>query len=153
QGDAEALPYEDSSFDAVMSLIGAMFAPRPELVASEMIRVCRPGGKIIMGNWTRAGLVGQMFRIIGKYAPPPEIFPSPMLWGDAEVLRQRFGNDVKDLQILYYLYPFRYPFGPSAVVDFFIAYYGPTLRAYNSLDEEAKIEFKDELTVLWMMNN
>ena len=153
QGDAEALQFEDASFDAVMSLIGSMFAPRPELVASEMVRVCRPGGQIIMGNWTPAGHVGQMFKIIGKHAPPPAIFPSPLQWGDSEKVRERFSRGVSDLKITTYLYPFRYPFPPADVVDFFITYYGPTLKAYNSLDEEKQQAFRSDLTDLWTTNN
>ncbi len=81
QGDAEDLPFADASFDVVMSLIGSMFAPRPELVASEMVRVCKPGGKIVMGNWTPNGHVGQMFKIVGKHVPPPPHFPSPAFVG------------------------------------------------------------------------
>jgi SAM-dependent methyltransferase len=153
QGDAEALPYEDATFDAVMSLIGSMFAPRPEKVASEMLRVCKSGGKIIMGNWTPAGHVGQMFKIIGKHVPPPAIFPSPLLWGDEGKVRERFGQGVSDLRITLYLYPFRYPFPPSEVVEFFIAYYGPALRAFHSLGEEAQAAFKEDLTALWTTNN
>jgi ubiquinone/menaquinone biosynthesis C-methylase UbiE len=80
EGDAETLPYPDASFDVVTSLIGSMFAPRPELVASEMIRVCRPGGRIVMGNWTPDGHVGQMFKVIGRHVPPPPV-PSPLLLG------------------------------------------------------------------------
>ncbi|HZP80879.1 MAG TPA: class I SAM-dependent methyltransferase [Chthonomonadaceae bacterium] len=153
QGDAEALPFADGSFAAVMSLIGAMFAPRPERVAAEMLRVCQPGGKIIMGNWTPDGHVGQMFKIISKYAPPPAIFPSPLLWGDVATVRERFGNGVKDLRITLYMYPFRYPFSPAEVVDFFDTYYGPTVRASNALGEEAKAAYKEELTALWSRNN
>ena len=133
EGDAENLPYPDASFDVVMSLIGSMFAPRPELVASEMIRVCRPGGKIIMGNWTPEGHIGQMFKVIGKHVPPPPNFPSPLLWGDEATCRQRFGTGVSDLKITRYMYPFEYPFEPAKVVDFFIEYYGPTNRARSSL--------------------
>src|SRR4028119_1450210 len=80
EGDAEMLPYEDASFDLVVSLIGAMFAPRPERVAAELLRVCRPGGQIVMGNWTPEGFIGQMFKIIGKHVPPPPLMPSPLLW-------------------------------------------------------------------------
>lgn len=145
QGDAEALPYPDASFDAVMSLFGAMFAPRPELVAAEMLRVCRPGGKIIMGNWTPEGYVGQKFKIVGKYVPPPAIFPSPLLWGDENIVRERFGNGVKDLRITRYMYSFRYPFPPSEVAEFFITYYGPVVRAYNVLSDATKAAFKAEL--------
>jgi SAM-dependent methyltransferase len=153
QGDAEALPYADTLFDAVMSWIGAMFAPRPEMVACEMMRVCRPGGKIIMGNWTPAGHIGQMFKIIGKYAPPPAIFPSPLHWGDEAKVRERFGNGVSDLQITPCMFPFRYPFPPAEVAELFITYYGPTVRAYQSLSEEAKVGFREELTALWERNN
>lgn len=153
QGDAEDLPFADASFDVVMSLIGSMFAPRPELVASEMVRVCKPGGKIIMGNWTPAGHIGQMFKIIGKHAPPPAIFPSPLQWGDETKVRERFANGVKDLRITPYRYPFRYPFPPAGVVDFFITWYGPTLRAHASLDDAGKAAFKKDLTELWTSNN
>lgn len=153
QGDAETLPFKDASFDAVMSLFGSMFAPRPEMVASEMMRVCRPGGKIIMGNWTRSGHIGQMFAVIGKYAPPPAIFPSPLLWGDEARVRERFGRGVTDMRITPYMYPFRYPFPPAEVVDFFITYYGPALRAYHSLNEDAKVAMKKDLTALWTLNN
>lgn len=153
QGDCESLPYADASFDVVMSLIGAMFAPRPELVAAEMLRVCKPGGRIIMGNWTPAGHIGQMFKVIGKHAPPPPIFPSPLLWGDEATVRQRFGNGVQDLTITRRLYPFEYPFPPAQVVDFFIEYYGPTNRAFASLAEDRRAALREDLIALWVANN
>ena len=153
EGDAEDLPYPDASFDVVMSLIGAMFAPRPELVASEMCRVCRPGGTIIMGNWTPEGHLGQMFKVIGKHVPPPPYFPSPLLWGDETTCRQRLGAGVRDLTITRYMYPLEYPFEPAKVVDFFIEYYGPTSRAYASLDDAGRKALHDDLTALWTRNN
>ncbi len=110
EGDAEMLPYEDGSFDIVISLIGAMFAPRPELVAAELKRVCRPGGKIIMGNWTPTGFVGQMFKIHGKHVPPAAIMPPPVKWGDEEIVRERFKDGISHLKLSRRLYPFRYPF-------------------------------------------
>lgn len=152
EGDAEALPYPDASFDVVMSLIGSMFAPRPELVASEMIRVCRPGGRIIMGNWTPDGHVGQMFKVIGKHLPPP-FFPSPLLWGQEAAVRARFGEAVRNLAITRHLYPFAYPFGPAKVAEFFAEYYGPTNRGYASLDEAARQALHEDLTALWTRNN
>jgi len=82
QGDAENLPYENGSFDLVASLIGAMFAPRPERVAAELVRVCKRGGRIVMANWTPEGFVGQLFKTIGKHVPPPPIMASPPKWGD-----------------------------------------------------------------------
>ncbi len=153
QGDAEDLPNSDASFDIVMSLIGSMFAPRPDLVASEMIRVCKPGGKVIMGNWTPEGHVGQMFKVIGKHVPPSPLMPSPLLWGNEEVCRQRLSSGTKDLTITRYLYPMEYPFSPGEVVDFFIKYYGPTNKAFGALDEAGKRAFHEDLTALWTKNN
>jgi SAM-dependent methyltransferase len=153
QGDAEALPYPDASFDMSLSLIGSMFAPRPELVASEMIRVTKPGGKIIMGNWTPAGHVGQMFKVIGKHMPPPAIFPSPLLWGDEAKVRERIGSAVSDLQITKRMYPFGYPFAPAQVVDFFNEYYGPTFKAHGALQGEARQAYVVDLVALWTQNN
>lgn len=153
QGDAEELRFPNASFDVSLSLIGAMFAPRPELVAKEMMRVVRPGGQVIMGNWTREGHVGQMFKVIGKHVPPPAIFPSPLLWGDEAVVRTRFGDGLRDLRITPRTYPFRYPFGPERVVDFFFEYYGPTYKAYGSLDEGGKVALREELIELWSRHN
>src|SRR5215208_5847023 len=117
EGDAEMLPYEDRSFDVVISLIGAMFAPRPELVAAEMKRVARSGGRIIMGNWTPTGFVGQMFKVHGKHVPPPAIMPPPVKWGDEVTIRERFMDGISHLRLSRHLYPFRYPFPPSDVVE------------------------------------
>lgn len=153
QGDAEALQFEDDSFDIVLSLIGSMFAPRPELVASEMLRVTKPGGKAIMGNWTADGHVGQMFKLIGKYAPPPSIFPSPLMWGNPEKVQERFGEGVSDLRCTTYMYPMVYPFGPAEVADFFIEYYGPTNRMFAGLGSEKQAEFREEFAALWKTNN
>mgnify|MGYP000409711409 FL=1 len=153
QGDAESLPFPDASFDVTMSLIGSMFAPRPELVAAEMVRVTRPGGNIIMGNWTPAGHIGQMFKVIGKHVPPPPIFPSPLLWGDEAKVRERLGAGVSELNITTRLYPFAYPFPPAEVVDFFIEYYGPTKKAHGSLDEAGAKALRDDLIELWTRNN
>src|SRR6266849_10668702 len=90
EGDAEALPFEDASFDVVTSLVGAMFAPRPALVARELLRVCSPGGTIAMGNWTPEGFIGQMFKAFAKFIAPSGM-PAPVLWGDEKVVRERLG--------------------------------------------------------------
>lgn len=148
-GDAEALPYPDGQFDVVVSLIGAMFAPRPERVAAELIRVARPGGRIVMANWTPAGHVGQMFKIIGKYVPPPPLMPSPMLWGDEEVARERLREGTGQVQAVRRLYPMQYPFGPAEVVELFLSKYGPTVRAMAVLDDAGKADLRGELTQLW----
>jgi 2-polyprenyl-3-methyl-5-hydroxy-6-metoxy-1,4-benzoquinol methylase len=149
EGDAEMLPYEDNSFDLVISLIGAMFAPRPDLVAAELKRVCRPGGKIIMGNWTPSGFVGQMFKTQGKHVPPPAIMAPPVKWGDEEIVRERFKDGISHLKLSRRMYPFRYPFPPSAVVEFFRTYYGPTHKAFAALDEEKQAALRNDLEQLW----
>ena len=112
EGDAEMLPYGDASFDLVVSLFGAMFAPRPERVAAELVRVCRAGGRIVMGNWTPEGFIGQLFKIIGKHVPPPALMPSPLLWGDEATVRGRLSDGVAELTLTKRLYPFNYPFPP-----------------------------------------
>src|SRR5688500_18826085 len=150
EGDAEELPYEDGSFDIVVSLIGAMFAPRPEFVTAELKRVCRPGGKIIMGNWTPTGFVGQMFKIHGKHVPPPAIMTPTVKWGDEEIVRERFKDGISHLKLRRHLYPFRYPFPPSEVVEFFRTYYGPTYKAFAALDAEKQSALRADLEQLWM---
>ena len=153
EGDAEDLPYEDAAFDVVFSLIGAMFAPRPERVAAELVRVCRPGGRIIMGNWTPSGLTGQIFKTIGKYVPPPAIMPSPVLWGDEATVRERLREGVADLRLTRKMYPSKYPFPPSEVVEFFRTYYGPTNRAFAALDSDKQAALRSDLERLWSEHN
>jgi ubiquinone/menaquinone biosynthesis C-methylase UbiE len=152
EGDAEALPFEDASFDVVISLIGAMFAPRPELVARELLRVCSPGGTIAMGNWTREGFVGQMFKSFAKFIAPSNM-PAPVLWGDETVVRERLGHGISDLKMTRHHYNFTYPFPPTEVVEFFRQYYGPTNRAFASLDETDARQLRAELEGLWSSHN
>jgi SAM-dependent methyltransferase len=153
EGDAEMLPYEDASFDLVTSLFGAMFAPRPERVAAELVRVCRPGGQIAMGNWTPEGFIGQMFKVIGKHVPPPPLMPSPLLWGDEATVRERLSEGVAELSLTKRLYPFHYPFPPSEVVGHFRTYYGPTNRAFAALDEAGQDALRRDLEQLWAEHN
>src|SRR5215472_5127621 len=150
--DAEALPFSDASFDVVVSLIGAMFAPRPERVASELLRVCVPGGTIAMANWTAAGFVGQMFKAIARFIAPANM-PSPLLWGDEAVVKDRFGNGVSDLKLTKRFYTFDYPFPPRDVVDIFRRYYGPANKAFASLDDAGQQRLHEELESLWSANN
>jgi SAM-dependent methyltransferase len=152
EGDAEALPYGNGTFDAVASLIAAMFAPRPERVAAELIRVCRPGGIIAMANWTGPGFVGQMFKTIAKHIAPSGM-PSPVLWGDEPTVRERLGSGVATLECSSHLYELSYPFSPADVVEFFRANYGPMTRAFASIGEEAQRQLRDELTGLWSRHN
>lgn len=152
EGDAEALPYGDAGFDVVASLIGAMFAPRPELVASEMKRVCRPGGTIAMANWTPAGFIGQLFKAISKYIAPSGM-PSPVQWGDEAMVRERLGDGIASIRMTRRMYHFDYPFPPDQVVDFYRANYGPMARAFLSLDANGQEVLRRELVDLWSMNN
>lgn len=153
QGDAEELPYSDNSFDLVVSLIGAMFAPRPEKVAAELVRVCRSGGRIVMANWTPAGFVGELFKTVGRYVPPPDIMPSPLKWGDDAVVRERFRSGIAELKCEKRNYPFAYPYGPAEVVEFYRTYYGPTNRAFGALDEPGQAALRADLERLWTDNN
>jgi ubiquinone/menaquinone biosynthesis C-methylase UbiE len=152
EGDAEALPYGDATFDAVVSLIGAMFAPHPELVVTEFTRVCRPGGLIAMANWTGSGFVGQMFKTIAKHIAPSGM-PSPVLWGDEPTVRERFRSRVATLECSRHLYELSYPFSPADVVEFFRANYGPMTRAFASIGEQPQQQLRDELTDLWSRHN
>ena len=152
EGDAEALPYANAQFDVVTSLVGAMFAPRPDLVASELLRVAKPGGRIAMANWTPQGFVGQMFKIISRYIAPNGM-PSPVLWGDQATVHQRFGTGVLDLRCTYRTYQFEYPFPPDVVVDFFREHYGPMARAFAALNADGQVRLKAELVELWSKHN
>jgi len=152
EGDAESLPYDDAQFDAVVSLIGAMFAPRPERVAAELTRVCRPGGMIAMGNWTPGGFVGQMFKAISRHVAPPGM-PAPVLWGDEATVRDRFREGIGDLKCALDAYHFDYPFPPDAVVEFYRIHFGPVSRAFASLDENGQQKLRSELVHLWSAHN
>lgn len=152
EADAESLPFEDASFDVVVSLIGAMFAPRPELVARELLRVCVPGGTIAMANWTPQGFIGQMFKAVSKFIAPSGM-PSPVLWGDETTVRERLGHGLSPLSLTKRQYLFSYPFPPAEVVEFFRLYYGPANRAFASLDAEGQAQLRHELEALWTVHN
>jgi hypothetical protein len=123
------------------------------LVAAELQRVCRPGGKIIMGNWTPTGFVGQMFKTHGKYVPSPELMAPPVKWGEEETVRQRFQDGISHLKLNRRLYPFQYPFPPSDVVEFFRTYYGPSYKAFAALDAEKQAALRQDLETLWAEYN
>ena len=152
-GDAEDLPYEDGSFDVVMTMFGAMFAPRPEVTASELIRVCKPGGLIAMANWTPDGFTGQTFKLNAKYNPPPPDVPPPVLWGDEDVAKDRFSEDISDLRLTRRKIFFEFPFGPDGVAEHFLKYFGPTKRTFELLDAAGQDALRKELVELWTMNN
>ncbi len=154
EGDAEDLPYPDASFDTVVSLIGAMFAPRPERVASELIRVCRPGGRILMANWTPTSFVGHMFKAVGKHVPPPQGVPSAMLWGDEATVRERLQDSIKELELTKRIYPsWNYPFSAPEVVEFFRQNYGPTQRAFAALEPATQDNLRHDLEQVFSAHN
>lgn len=152
EGDAESLPYRDAQFDVVTSLIGAMFAPRPDRVATELTRVCRPGGMIAMANWTPGGFVGKMFKTISKHIAPTGM-PAPVLWGDEATVRERLRDEIAELKFSIQMYQLEYPFPPDAVVEFYRTNYGPMSRAFASLDINAHEELRNELIQLWSAHN
>ena len=147
-GDAEALPYEDNSFDVVISMIGAMFAPRPDRVAQEVARVLRPGGTLYMANWTPQSLPAQMFKVVAGIAPPPAGVVPPTLWGDEDTVRQRLSERFGGLQLARKTYPqWHYPFDAQGVVELFRTHFGPVKRAFDKLadDPDAKTQLRDQL--------
>ena len=144
--DAEALPFEDNSFDAVVSTFGVMFAPDPERSAAEMVRVCRPGGRIGLANWTPAGFIGQMFKVIGRHVPPPAGIPSPLQWGAPERLEELFAGAARvEATPKNFVWRFR---SSDEYFETFKTYYGPTLRAWSALDEAGQESLRKGLTAL-----
>lgn len=153
-GDAEAMPYEDGSFDVVMTMFGAMFAPRPDVTARELKRVCQSGGLIAMANWTPGGFIGQMFKTTGKHVPPPTGMPSPLLWGDEEAVRRRMEAGITDLQLNVRPMEMTFPFLPDETVEHFRKFYGPTQKAFEALSsEDAQAALRKDLEELWAANN
>jgi SAM-dependent methyltransferase len=153
EGDAEQLPFPDAQFDVVMSMFGAMFAPNPERVAAELARVCRPGGKIAMANWTPDGFTGRMFRLTNRYLPPPVELPAPTLWGDEAVARLRLSANGVQVETRRRIIAFEYPYPPRDVVQFFRDYFGPTRVAFSRLDDAAQSAYRDDLEKLWAEHN
>ena len=146
-GDAENLPFADASFDVVLSTLGVMFAPHQEKTASELLRVCRAGGKIGLANWTPTGFIGELFRLIGKYVPPPAGLKPGSLWGTEERLRDLLGDGIASLQATKRQFVFRYR-SASHWLDHFGAYYGPMIATLRALDATRREEFSREVISL-----
>jgi SAM-dependent methyltransferase len=153
EGDAESLPYGDGSFDAVISMFGAMFAPRPELVAAEFARVLRPGGLLAMANWNPASFTGRMFKVTSQHAPPPPGIPPPVLWGDEATVRARLAGSFEDIQTEIIPIDFDMPVNPAGAVMFFRKYFGPTQMAFQRLDQPGQAAFAADLEALWAKEN
>jgi ubiquinone/menaquinone biosynthesis C-methylase UbiE len=153
EGDAEAMPYPDDTFDVVVSMYGVMFAPRPERVVTELQRVTKPGGLIALANWTPGGFIGKMFAVFARHLPPPAGLPSPLLWGDESVVRDRFNGTIEDLRLTRQVARMCFPYDPAGTVDFFSRYYGPTLRAFGALDAASQAALRRDLVELQTRHN
>jgi hypothetical protein len=152
-GDVEALPYLDGQFDTVMTMFGAMFAYRPELTASELVRVTRPSGRVAMANWIPDGFVGKLLRAHTAVVPPPPGAPSPLDWGHEGLARARFGDRVTSLQCTRRTLELRFPFPPEVVTEVFTTCYGPTVATLRATDAEGAARLRAELTRLFLQHN
>jgi ubiquinone/menaquinone biosynthesis C-methylase UbiE len=144
EADAEALPFDDGSFDVVVSTFGAMFAPDAPRVAAEMLRVCRPGGRIGLANWTPQGFIGQLFKTIGRHVPPPAGVASPALWGTRERIDELFRAQAVRIEATSRHYAFRYR-SPAHWLQVFRDFYGPVLKAFAALDDAGQTALASDL--------
>jgi SAM-dependent methyltransferase len=147
EGDAEQLPFPEASFDAVLSIYGVMFAPNHQRAAAELVRVCRPGGRIALACWTPEGFIGDTFRLFSKYLPPTPGLQPPVRWGDEAYQRSLFGDSVTVETSIRRIALFRHR-SAQENVDFFRTFYGPTLRAFDALPAERQVALNDEMTAL-----
>ena len=145
--DAEALPFEDASFDAVLSTFGVMFAPDQPKAAAELARVCRPGGRIGLANWTPQGFVGQMFQVLGRHLPPPPGAQPPSRWGTEAWLHAQFDERDFLVQVTARTFNFRYR-SPAHFIDTFRDWYGPVHKAFAALSADAAQALENDLTEL-----
>jgi SAM-dependent methyltransferase len=153
EGDAEKIGYPDASFDLIITVFGAMFAPRPDVVAAELKRVTRPGGRIVMGNWTPTSFTGKMFKLGAKYVPPPPLMTPPVQWGDENIVRERFREGISKLELNRRIAVFRFPFNEAEVVEHFKKYFGPTTRTFEALDSAGQEAYRRDMEALWKDHN
>jgi SAM-dependent methyltransferase len=147
EADAEALSFADASFDAVVSTFGVMFTPDQDKAASELLRVCKHGGKIGLANWTPEGFIGQLFKTLGKYLPPPAGAKSPALWGTDARIKEMFGPAAASINTERRHFVFRYR-SPEHFLDVFKSYYGPMLKAFAALDATNQQGLRNDLLAL-----
>lgn len=145
--DAENLPFENESYDNVLSTFGVMFAPNQTAAAQELLRVCKPGGKIGMANWTPGSFIGQLFKTIGQYVAPPPGVSSPANWGDEAFIQTHFAPSAKTISITKKMFVFRY-LSADHWLEVFRSYYGPTLKAFESLTEENRTALSNDIMAL-----
>jgi ubiquinone/menaquinone biosynthesis C-methylase UbiE len=137
EGDAEALPVAAGAYDVVLSTFGSMFAPDQEQAARELLRACRPGGRIGLASWTPEGWIGEVFRITGRHVPPPAGLRPPTRWGTEEGLRELFGDSAATLRATRRTFDWRFA-STQQYLDLFRTYYGPTYKAFEALDEPGR---------------
>jgi SAM-dependent methyltransferase len=147
EGDAEALPFADASFDAVTSVFGSMFAPDHRRAAAELVRVTRSGGTIALASWTPDGFIGELFRTVARHVPPPAGLQSPMLWGTEAHLRELFGDTIASLAVTERTFTWRFA-SAEDFVAFFRAWYGPTVKAFAALEDDGRDALQNELVAL-----
>jgi ubiquinone/menaquinone biosynthesis C-methylase UbiE len=147
EADAEALPFPEASFDIVTSSFGVMFTPNQERAAAELLRVCRPGGRIGLANWTPESFIGQLFKTNGKHLPPPAGLKSPTLWGTRDRLNDLFGPDADSIETTQRTYVWRYR-SPRHWLDLWRAVYGPLQKAFAALDEATQEQLTIDLLAL-----
>ena len=147
QADAENLPYPDASFDVVLSTFGVMFTPDQEKAAAELARVCKPGGRIGLANWTPASFIGELFKLMGKYLPPAAGMKSPALWGTEERLRELFGSRLGSIEITRKNFVFRYR-SAAHWLETFRTFYGPMHKAFGALDDAKQDALAADLLAL-----
>jgi len=152
EADAENLPFADASFDAVLSTFGVMFTPNQEKAAAELARVCKPGGRIGLANWTPESFIGQLFKTIGKYIPPAPGVKSPALWGTKARLEELFGKTAKEIRTVSREFTFRYR-SPAHWIEVFRTYYGPMNKTYGALDAGKQAAFTRDLLALMERGN
>ena len=152
EADAENLPFPDASFDVVMSTFGVMFTPNQEKAASELARVCRPGGRIGLANWTPESFIGQVFKTIGHYIPPAPGMKSPALWGTQARLEELFGISARDIRATASQFTFRYE-SPAHWIEVFRTYYGPMSKTFAALDAAKQAAFTMGLLALMERGN
>ena len=145
--DAEALPFPDASFDAVLSTFGVMFAPDQAAAAAELARVCRPGGRIGLANWTPEGFIGQVFKTLGRHIPPPAGLQPPSRWGVEAHLRALFGDRAAAIAVTPRMFNFRYR-SAAHFIDVFRTWYGPVHKAFASLPADRAAALETDLTDL-----
>jgi ubiquinone/menaquinone biosynthesis C-methylase UbiE len=145
--DAEALPFDDGTFDVALSTFGVMFAPDQERAAGELLRVVKPGGRIGLASWTPEGFLGRLFKVVGSFVPPPAGLTSPMAWGTEPRLVELFGPGASDIRTERKSYFFRFA-SAEHWVDYFRTYYGPTHKAFAALDASRRLAFHAALTTL-----